>query len=75
MEVSGCLYAPSVLASEKASLIPIVQGAGWALEPVGRDRETNTCPAGNSNPVVQYVALSLYCLTYSAKFHEILDLN
>jgi hypothetical protein len=49
MEVSGQLHAPAALLVGKELLIPIVQEAGWAPEPVRTRwwREKFPAPAGN----------------------------
>jgi len=49
--------------------IPVEQEDGWGPEPVctqvGRERNSFITATGNRTPIVQPVAESLYCLSYS----------
>jgi hypothetical protein len=59
MEVSGKLSAPVALPTGEERLVPIVEEAGWAPEPVWTlysTRKSHVHP-GNRNPAVQRAAM------------------
>jgi hypothetical protein len=56
MGVSGQLHAPAALLPPgKGPPVPIVQEAGWAPEPVWKQRieENSFAPAGDRTPIAQ----------------------
>jgi hypothetical protein len=66
MEISGQLYASAALAPEKETPVPIGQETGWPPEPVLSlcDRENDSCPFRETNPVHPARSSSLYRLRF-----------